>query len=264
MELYDQIGRDYNTTRKADSFIAERLIHHFGANFYPTGKLLDLGCGTGNYATKLSTFPLEITGLDPSERMLDEARIKTKMINWLVGTAEELPFEDAGFDAVLCMLTIHHWKDLQKGMVNVFRVLKNQGKLLLFTPTQEQMEQYWLNHYFPGMMAKSISEMPSYKTISDVCLDAGFRLIETEKYFVHEGLEDLFLYSGKNNPFLYFNTQIRNGISSFANSRNSEQTLHGLKNLYSDLQTGHFETVRGKYQDDLGDYMFFLLSKQSY
>ncbi len=262
-ELYDQIGTNYNVTRKADSFITERIIHHLTDKIIPGAKFLDLGCGTGNYTTKLSSLPVQITGLDPSELMLREARKKSDNISWLAGRAEELPFEDATFDTVLCMLTVHHWKDLKMGMKNIFRVLKVQGKLIIFTSTREQMEQYWLNHYFPGMMTRSIFQMPSCKLTEELCSDAGFNIIEREKYFIQEELEDLFLYSGKNNPALYFNTRIRNGISSFANSENGQEIVDGLKKLYTDLETGYFETIRENYHDDQGDYQFFICSKRA-
>ena len=263
MELYDLIGAGYNKTRTADSFITERILHHLTDTLNPDAELLDLGCGTGNYTIKLSALPIGITGLDPSELMLNEARQKSDKIGWLAGSAEELPFEDATFEAILCMLTIHHWRDLKTGMKNIFRVLKANGKLIIFTSTKEQMEQYWLNHYFPELMTKSIFQMPSRKMITEACSNAGFKNIETEKYFVHEGLEDLFLYSGKNNPSLYFNPRIRNGISSFANGENGQEIPAGLKKLNTDLQTGYFETMKQKYHDDPGDYIFFVCKKQN-
>jgi ubiquinone/menaquinone biosynthesis C-methylase UbiE len=262
MELYDLIGAGYNTTRTADSFITERILQHLADTLYPNAKLLDLGCGTGNYTIKLSELPIGIFGLDPSELMLSEARQKSEKIRWLAGNAEGLPFEEATFDAVICIQTIHHWKDLKTAMKNTFRVLKAKGKMIIFTSTKEQMEHYWLNHYFPGLMTISISQMPSHETITEACSDAGFVNIETEKYFIQEGLEDLFLYSGKNNPALYFNARIRNGISSFANDENGQEILTGLKKLNADMQTGYFEKMKENYHDDLGDYLFFVYNKQ--
>lgn len=261
MELYDNIGTNYNITRKADSFIVSRLNHYLEHINLPKSKLIDVGCGTGNYTIELALKGLNVTGVDPSEIMLQEARKKCDMVTWLTGSAENLPFSPSTFDAALCTLTIHHWQDLEKGFKNIYSVLKEKGKCLIFTSTKEQMTHYWLNEYFPEMMNKSVAAMPSYQVILNATRTNGFKIIETEKYFIQDDLQDLFLYSGKNKPQLYFNDEIRKGISSFANFSKHNEVQQGLSKLQADLSTNNFDDVKKNYNDTLGDYIFILLSK---
>jgi ubiquinone/menaquinone biosynthesis C-methylase UbiE len=263
MELYDHIGRDYNSTRKPDPFIMERIIYHLSNKNSLPCKMLDVGCGTGNYTIPLACLGFDFTGIDPSDLMLKEAGLKSDQVDWVQGTAEELAFSPGSFDAVLCMLTIHHWKSLEKGIENIFKTLKKQGRLVIFTSTAKQMEGYWLNHYFPEMMKKSVAAMPSFDLIKDRCIKSGFYSVEAEKYLIQEGLQDLFLFSGKNNPSLYFNADIRKGISSFADCKNENEISTGLEKLRMDLQTGYFDTIKNKYTSGSGDYLFVIASKRA-
>jgi len=62
---YDRIGDNYNLTRKADTFISDRLFYHLNPD--KNKQYLDLGCGTGNYTIELFKKGVRIIGIDPSE-----------------------------------------------------------------------------------------------------------------------------------------------------------------------------------------------------
>jgi SAM-dependent methyltransferase len=101
-------------------------------------------------------------------------------------------------------LTIHHWGNLEKGFSELSRVLKKDGKIVIFTSTPQQMQGYWLNHYFPKMMMDSIRQMPTPENVIAAMENAKIAIVKTEKYFIQPDLEDKFLYCGKHNPELYF------------------------------------------------------------
>ncbi|MBV8391235.1 MAG: class I SAM-dependent methyltransferase, partial [Mucilaginibacter sp.] len=193
--LYDNIGKGYNSTRQADPYLAERLydllLPQKGALY------IDIGCGTGNYTTALTSKGLAFYGIEPSEEMLKIARSGKNDVKWFIGTAENIPTEDALFDGAIATLTIHHWADLVKAFHEINRVLKPEATLVLFTATPSQMRGYWLNHYFPVMLERSIAQMPSLEVVVNALIDAGFMISNTEKYFITPDLQDHFLYSGK-------------------------------------------------------------------
>jgi SAM-dependent methyltransferase len=257
--IYNAIGTGYNTTRRADPYLVNRLFHHL--NPEPDGLYLDIGCGTGNYTTALADKGLNFTGVEPSEKMLIEARNKSEIINWLEGTAENNPADDAEFNGVIATLTIHHWVDLERSFKEIYRVTKENGRIVFFTATPTQMNGYWLNHYFPKMLRSSIDQMPAFEVINDALRAAGFNIITTEKYFISDDLKDMFLYSGKHNPKLYFNEDVRKGISSFAALASIEEVNAGLLQLQADLDSGYFKTVRNIYENDFGDYLFLVAKK---
>lgn len=260
MEKYNLIGGNYNQTRKADPFLTERIFHLL--NLKNEDKVLDIGCGTGNYTIALSKRGFDFTGIEPSEKMLYVAKSRSENVNWVLGSVEHLPFENKSFDSAIATLTIHHWKDLEKGLSEIFRILKNGGQFLTFTSTSEQMKNYWLNHYFPEMMRKSISQMPSFAIIKKNLERTGFTIETVEKYSIKDDLEDRFLYIGKNNPKIYFNENIRKGISSFANLSNQNEIEKGLKLLENDLIKGDFYNVRSNFKENMGDYIFVVAKKK--
>ncbi len=259
--LYNSIGTGYNTTRRADAHIAERIYDHLAPE--KKGLYLDIGCGTGNYTIALSEMGLNMFGVDPSEKMLQEATSRSNNISWLVGMAESLPLPHSMFDGIAGMLTIHHWTDLDTAFKELDRVLKRNGRIVFFTATPEQMTGYWLRHYFPKMMEKSGVQMPPLEKIAAAAAKAGLETAGTEKYFVSDDLQDSFLYIGKNNPELYFDEVVRNGISSFAALSNKDEVQAGLTQLRTDIDNGAFPAIKEQYENELGDYLFVTLQKKT-
>jgi ubiquinone/menaquinone biosynthesis C-methylase UbiE len=259
--LYDSIGIDYNRTRTADPFLAERLFSL--ASPRKDSSSLDVGCGTGNYTVALASRGYSFCGVEPSETMIEQARRKSDSVVWTQATAEELPFEKESFGASLATLTIHHWKNLEKGFAEIRRVLKNNCNFVIFTAYPEQMENYWLNHYFPKMLKDSITAMPARRVIETALNSAGFVVSGEEKYYIRPDLQDLFLYSGKQRPALYLDAQVRKGISSFSALSNKEEVEIGLQKLSDDLENGNFAEIARKYESDSGDYCFIVATKLS-
>jgi ubiquinone/menaquinone biosynthesis C-methylase UbiE len=72
--LYDRIGEGYDTTRKADKGIVEKIRTHLDP--YPGDPYLDVACGSGNYTVALADQGCSFHGIDVSEKMLCMARSK--------------------------------------------------------------------------------------------------------------------------------------------------------------------------------------------
>jgi len=256
---YNTIGKGYNLTRGADPYLVSQLLHFLQPQ---TGKpYLDIGCGTGNYTIALSNLGINFTGVEPSEIMLEAARSAGKHVNWLAGTAEQIPAKDGSFNGVMATLTIHHWKNIGLAFKEIYRVTETNGKFVLFTATPKQMQGYWLNHYFPNMLQSSINQMPGLESIETELANAGFKKITTEKYFIKEDLQDYFLYAGKLNPMLYLDEKMRAGISSFVALANSEEVAAGISELKADIDSGKFENIKAEYENEIGDYLFVVAEK---
>lgn len=98
------------------------------------GLVLDAGCGQGNLALEVQKLAgegrVEIIGVDLSLEMLELARSKTPF-QFVLGDIESLPFADESFDIVICSETLHHFPNIEKASIELARVLKNNGQLLL-------------------------------------------------------------------------------------------------------------------------------------
>lgn len=258
---YDVIGQTYNTTRCADPYLLSRIIHHLQPVDH--GKYLDVGCGTGNYTIALNNAGYALIGIDPSDIMLKVAKSKPSRVEWMQGSSESLPFNNNEFDGAIATLTVHHWKERKKGLQEISRALKPGAHFVIFTSSPEQMKDYWLNHYFPDIMQRSIENMPSAESIIDGLLEFGFTDVRTEKYFVQDDLQDLFLQSGKNRPEIYFQQNIRDGISTFASLSNREEVKAGLQQLRNDIDYNLFDNIHREYESDRGDYLFIAAHKNA-
>ena len=258
--LYNSIGTGYNNKRTADHYLAERLYENVVSG--SKGIYLDIGCGTGNYTIALQNKGLEMWGIDPSSKMLETATAKSDTCQWALGRAENIPVVDNFFEGITGILTLHHWKNFTAAFKELYRVLKPGGKMVFFSSTPQQMENYWLNHYFRAMLQDSIEQMPSYETIAAAAGKAGFTMLPAETYSIQDNLQDHFLYVGKNRPELYFDDAVRSGISSFASLANAKEVAEGLAQLRTDIDNRTFEDIRARYNDAGGDYIFIKAIKE--
>lgn len=251
--LYDRIGRTYDGSRRADSRIANPLAELLGPP--AAGAVLDIGCGTGNYTAALAARGYRMTGLEIASQMLAKARAKSPDIEFVQGSAMHLPFPDACFPRAMCTLAAHHFPDRLAAFREARRVLTT-GPLVLFTAFAEQMERYWLARYFPQIMTRALAQMPGEGEWRETFAAAGFEKIEVVTWDVPEDLTDLFWYAGKHRPQLYFDAQVRAGISAFANLAEETDVQEGLERLRRDLDSGAFADVLADARHDGGDYAF--------
>ncbi|MEM1344069.1 MAG: bifunctional 2-polyprenyl-6-hydroxyphenol methylase/3-demethylubiquinol 3-O-methyltransferase UbiG [Pseudomonadota bacterium] len=93
--------------------------------------VLDLGCAGGFMAEALDERGGVVTGIDPAEKAVEAAQahavIAGREIRYDVGVGEKLPYEDAAFDAVVCVDVLEHVSDLDRVMAETARVLKPGG-----------------------------------------------------------------------------------------------------------------------------------------
>ncbi|UCD62048.1 MAG: bifunctional demethylmenaquinone methyltransferase/2-methoxy-6-polyprenyl-1,4-benzoquinol methylase UbiE [Flavobacteriaceae bacterium] len=117
-------------------------------------KVLDIATGTGDLAINLvKTGAEQIIGLDISKGMLEVGKKKVAdkgldtTIEMVVGDSENLPFEDDSFDAVTVAFGVRNFEDLEKGLSEIYRVLKPSGTFVVLetsVPTNFPFKQgYW-------------------------------------------------------------------------------------------------------------------------
>ncbi len=101
-----------------------------------TGEMvLDVGCGTGNYALELARRGAKVRGIDPSTSMLEIARTKAQEqrlpVEFTHGFVEELPFSDQTFDLVTCVTVLEFTKSPRSAVAEMIRTLKPGGRLVV-------------------------------------------------------------------------------------------------------------------------------------
>ncbi|WLD92625.1 class I SAM-dependent methyltransferase [Alkalihalobacillus sp. AL-G] len=257
--LYDGIGKTYDTTRRADPEIARRLKSHLQVS--DGASVVDIACGTGNYTIALEGLGLHMTGVDISAEMITKAKSKSKSIKLDIADAQNLPYSKSTFDGATCTLSIHHFDNLSAPFQEVFRVI-DKGRFVIFTSSPEQMENYWLKEYFPEAIRDSAEQMPSLSKVTDTLREAGFAIIGQETFLMQPDLQDFFLYSGKYEPKMYLDENVRSGISTFVNIASREEIEEGCSRLKRDIETNKINDVLANYSSDLGDYAFVIAEKK--
>ena len=92
--------------------------------------VLDLGSGTGAAYEQLLNF--ETTAIDPDKKMLELNAFNNKVL----GSAENLPFEDNSFDNVFCSFVWRNVSDTNNALNEVYRVVRPGGKFILLDMTR--------------------------------------------------------------------------------------------------------------------------------
>ena len=112
-------------------------IHQIALKAVPAAirpeSILDIGCGTGRLLRKaVARWPAaRLTGVDPAEGMVKEARRLTPGASFHVSMAESLALPDGYADLVFSTASFHHWQDQLQGVQQIARVLRPGGIFVL-------------------------------------------------------------------------------------------------------------------------------------
>jgi demethylmenaquinone methyltransferase/2-methoxy-6-polyprenyl-1,4-benzoquinol methylase len=119
--------------------------------------ILDVATGTADFAIECAKLnPEKITGIDISEGMMQMGREKLKklkldrLIQLEYGNAETVNFPDNSFDAIVVGFGVRNFQDLEKGLANLYRVLKPGGQLVIleFSYPRNALIKAGYNFYF--------------------------------------------------------------------------------------------------------------------
>jgi ubiquinone/menaquinone biosynthesis C-methylase UbiE len=135
--MYDTVAKEY-----AETFFGEHakkpkdqeILNRFSRTVGDKEPVWDFGCGPGQTTKYLKDLGLEISGLDLSEKILEQARIIHPEINFKKGNILELEFDTDSIGGVVAFYAIVHFTEEQVEIAfrEIFRVLQ-PGGLFLFT-----------------------------------------------------------------------------------------------------------------------------------
>jgi len=167
-------------------------------------RILDVATGTGDLAIALAKqWPrAKVTGLDISEAMLECAVQKAdrkgiSTIEWVCAAAEELPFADHTFDMITVAFGVRNFADLQKGLSEMHRVLRDDGKMGILefsmprNPVVRRVYGVYFQYLLPRIGAllsgdsyayrylyETVQQFPAYEDFASLLYQAGFVNVE--------------------------------------------------------------------------------------
>ncbi|MBR0224300.1 MAG: ubiquinone/menaquinone biosynthesis methyltransferase [Bacteroidales bacterium] len=136
--MFDSIARKYDRMNHGMSLGIDRLwrwrfVRRLEKKLPENPVVLDLACGTGDLTRALSRKGFSVTGLDISAEMMEVGKRKcadlTPRPAFVLGSAEQIPFPDATFDAVTIAFGLRNFDHRAQCLAEIRRVLKPGGRL---------------------------------------------------------------------------------------------------------------------------------------
>lgn len=158
-QMFDNISKNYDGLNRVISFGIDikwrkRVVAILKKKKPNT--ILDIATGTGDLAINMvETGAVKIVGLDISPGMLEVGKNKiadkklNETIQMVVGDSENLPFEANSFDAVTVAFGVRNFETLEKGLSEIYRVLKSNGTFVVLetsVPTKTPFKQGYRFH----------------------------------------------------------------------------------------------------------------------
>ena len=146
-------------------------------------KLLDIGSGTGYLINMLKDKEMtEFYGLDLSEEMIKIAESKNiKNAQFILGSANKLPFDDDTFDVVTCIQSFHHYPYPNEAMREAYRVLKKGGVYILSDTGVGGIAAWIDNHILFKIMKSGDCHTENKEGISKLMIKNGFEVIDKKQ-----------------------------------------------------------------------------------
>lgn len=246
-ELYDDIGRTYMTTRRADPRIAAAIDAAIG----DATSIVNVGAGTGAY----EPVDRDVVAVEPSEVMIAQRppELSAEVVR---AEAEDLPFEADSFDVALAVLSDHHWRDRAAGLRELARVARE--RVVLFNANPADVARFWLTtEYLPGFgdLIPAHYREPGAWAVELRQIFGNARFVAVP---IPHDCVDGFYGAYWRRPEAYLDPVVRAGISVFPRL-DPDQVSAGLRRLRRDLESGAWLSRHGDLlaldELDLGYYV---------
>ena len=178
-QMFDTISKDYDGLNRIISFGIDvkwrKKVIRIIKDANPK-QVLDIATGTGDLIISLAESQAErLVGLDISDGMLEIGRQKiskralSDRIEMVQGDSEAIPFEDNSFDAITVAFGVRNFEHLEKGLSEIYRVLKPGGVFVVLEtaiPTKTPYKQGYMiySKYVLPVIGRLFSKDPKAYT----------------------------------------------------------------------------------------------------
>lgn len=202
--MFDSISGRYDFLNHFLSLGVDRIWRRKAINMLRSHKpefILDVATGTGDLAIQALTLnPVKVTGIDISEGMLNKGRAKlaarqlNDRVELLTGDSENIPFGENKFDAVTVAFGVRNFEDLEKGLREIYRVLRPGGHLVVLEFSRpglfpfKQVYNFYFRRILPGIgrliskdraaytyLPESVRHFPDGENFTNILRNVGFK-----------------------------------------------------------------------------------------
>ncbi len=193
--MFDNIAVRYDFLNHLLSFGIDRIWRAKAIRMlygrYSKPCIIDVASGTGDLSiASLKLDPLYVTGIDISEKMLEQGKAKIKQkelsnkIKLINGDSENIPFSDNEFDIVMAAFGVRNFYDPHRGLTEMKRVLKKNGTIMVLEfsrPAQFPFKQLYF-FYFKKLLPVIGRLFSKNKTAYRYLPDSVMQFPENEQF----------------------------------------------------------------------------------
>jgi len=183
---FDEFAKRYDRLRAADLDIINCFIDKIKLS--KNSKILDFGCGTGNYLFLLKNSGyINLYGIDNSSNMLSYAKNKLEA-NFYLGNHYNYPVFEIYFNFIYMIDVIHLIKDIELLFDKFNQSLEYPAEIAIVTQSHEQINKCFYRKYFPSATAINTDRYHPIDKILSISKQFGFDLKERINYKQDEPL----------------------------------------------------------------------------
>lgn len=225
-------------SRKPDPSVAQALA----ALLPPRSELplLDLGSGSGGYASLLAGVGRRVLLVDRSVEQLTGA---PPDLNRVASDALALPLATGSCVGCYSILALHQFGSLKASLREAARVSRDKFFCAL-TFDRRKSEKFWLGDYFPEVWWGTYDRFPTVEEQAAQIASAFGRPTQLTRFELPREFGDGWLAGGWDRPWLYLQANYRAANSSFHLVPEEAVDL-GVARLAKDLETGEWENRYG-------------------
>lgn len=179
---YDSIAPRYDRRYQDNDYsgVEEALIGFVGPHL--TGRVLEVGCGTGHWLRLLDESGTRVAGVDVSENMLAYARDQAPGALLIRGRAEHLPCANDTFERVFCINAFHHFQDKVGFLAEARRVLGRGGQMMsVGLDPHTGLDCWYLYEYFEPLLEIDRARYPGSSEIRQSMRALEFSNVHTRE-----------------------------------------------------------------------------------
>jgi len=228
---YGVHGQGYARQRRADPRIAEYVHRALGS----ARTVLNIGAGAGSYEPQ----DRHVLAIEPSAAM--RAQRPPHLAPAIHGVAEELPLDDRSVDASMALITVHQWRNYEKGLNEMRRVTR--GPIIVMTFDGDVLNRFWLADYAPQMIAVESRRFPK---VERICRILGGKA-EVQTIPVPIDCTDGFNEAFYARPEQFLDSAVRRSQSawSFVDAETQKKFAETLR---ADLESGAWDRRYGQWR----------------
>jgi SAM-dependent methyltransferase len=165
---YDSIATRYDRRYLENDYsgVEEALMAFVGHDL--TGRVLEVGCGTGHWLRLLDERDIRAAGVDVSENMLTYAHAQARGAALARGKAEHLPWANEAFDRMFCINALHHFEDKVRFLAEARRVLGPNGQMMTVgLDPHTGLDRWYIYEYFEPVLEIDRRRYPASSRIRE-------------------------------------------------------------------------------------------------